>query len=316
MKKIAVLTSGGDAPAMNSAIRAINRRCHNLGIELIGVIGGYKGLYHGNYKKITLEDTAGISSSGGTVLKSSRFVEFQNDDVVIDSIELAKKNGIEAIIVIGGDGSFRGAMALSRLGMPTVALPGTIDNDIAGTQFTIGFNTALKTIVDSIDVLRDTAKSHERCILLEVMGRHCGDLAMYGGMAGDVDMIITNQKEFDFDKLVKTIREAITVNGESIIVVSENVLDTFDLAKKLEIASGFECRATILGYLQRGGKPTAHDRVLATRCGIKSVDALVEGKTSVCTCIQNEELILMDIASALDVNSHKVDIYEANLKLR
>lgn len=316
MKKIAVLTSGGDAPAMNSAIRAINRRCHTLGIELVGIVGGYKGLYEGQYRTLTLQETAGIHSLGGTILKSSRFVEFKQDEYVQKAIEKARVKGIEGIIVIGGDGSYRGAMALARLGMPCIALPGTIDNDIPGTQFTIGFNTALTTIVDSIDILRDTARSHGRCLILEVMGRYCSDLAIYGGMGGDVDAIITSKNHYRLERLSQSIKEAVEHDGEAIVVVSENLLDVFKLAVDLEKSTHIECRAMILSYLQRGGRPTANDRILASRCAIQAVDSLVEGKTSCCTCIHNEQIIMMDIEKALNENYHNLDIYEDDQKLR
>lgn len=316
VKKIAVLTSGGDAPAMNSCIRSINRCCTKNNMELIGVIGGYKGLYEGHFQPLNLEMTSGIHSLSGTILKSSRFEAFKEDHVVKAALSKVRKEGIEGIIVIGGDGSYKGAMSLERLGMPCIGIPGTIDNDIPGTQYTIGFNTALTTIVESIDALRSTAKSHRRCLILEVMGRDCADLAVYGGIAGDVTAILSSDEDQDFDRLDTLVKTSIKQNGEAIILVREHVLDVFALAKRLEKETQIECRAMILSYLQRGGQPTVSDRILATRFGIKAVEALMDHQSGVCTCIQNDEIVLMPIEQALTVSYHNRGIYEDEYKLR
>ncbi len=316
MEKMAVLTSGGDAPGMNSAIHAVCLRCENLNIELVGVIGGFKGLYEGDYVKLTSNMTSQSASLGGTILKSSRFIEFKQTEYVKKAIDKAKEANIEGIIVIGGDGSYLGALALSNLGMPTIGIPGTIDNDISGTQFTIGFDSALNTIVSSIDQFKDTLRSHGRCLLVEVMGRHCKDLAVYGAMSGNVDAVITSKSEVEDDYLTELIIESIKRKDECIIVISENVLNVYELAKHLQDLSNIECRGCVLGYLQRGGHPTARDRLLATRCGLYAVDALNEGCNGKCTCLKDELIQLQSIEEALSINYHDSYIYEEYKKLR
>lgn len=310
MKKIAVLTSGGDAPGMNSALSAVYQRCQLLNIELVGVMDGFKGMYEGDYFTMTQNDVDQISSMGGTILKSSRFIEFKQEDYVLRTITRARKEGIEGVLVIGGDGSFRGVKALSEFGMNCIGIPGTIDNDIPGTCYTIGFDSALNTIVEAIDQLKDTARSHHRCLIVEVMGRHCNDLAIHGAVSGQVDGLITSDMSVDVNKLSQTLQDTIEEKGYSIILVSENVLDVQVLAKQLEQISKVECRGIVLGYLQRGGKPSASDRILATRCAIHAVNALNEGMSNACTCLQNNEIVLEKIDKALDVDYHNKGIYE------
>lgn len=316
VRKIGVLTSGGDAPGMNSAIRSIVKTAANLKIEVIGILDGYKGMYLNKYQQLTLENTANIFDQGGTILKSSRFEEFKQEDIVIKCIENVKKEGIEAIIVIGGDGTYHGALALSKHGMKTIAIPGTIDNDISGTCKTIGFDTALTTITENISKLKDTALSHGRCLVVEVMGRHCDDLAMYSLMASDLDLVICNAFNLDFDLLSKRVSELMKLNGEVIVVVSENLIDVFDIAKQLEDTTGIESRGIKLGYIQRGGSPTVSDRLLAKRAGIHAVSLISEGKDNQAICLIDGKIVSRPIEVALNENVKDLGIYEDYQDLR
>ncbi|MFQ9924367.1 MAG: ATP-dependent 6-phosphofructokinase [Beduini sp.] len=316
MKKVAVLTSGGDAPGMNSVIHAICLRCANLNIEPIGVIGGFKGLYEGRFVKLHSDKTSQSASMGGTILKSSRFIEFKQAKYVEAAAQKAREAGIDGIIVIGGDGSYLGALALSKAGMPTIGVPGTIDNDISGTQFTIGFDSAFNTIVHCIDQLKDTIRSHERCLLVEVMGRHCSDLAVYGAISGNVDAVITAETKIDEMALKDLVIDSIKRKDECMIMISENVLNVHELAARLEKLSGMECRGSVLGYLQRGGNPSARDRLLAARCGLYAVDALNAGHNGECTCLKDEMIVLLPIEKALSENYHNSYIHEEYQKLR
>lgn len=316
IKKVAVLTSGGDAPGMNSVIHAICLRCEKLNIELIGVIGGFKGLYEGHFVKLHSDKTSQSASMGGTILKSSRFIEFKQTEYVEAAVQKAREAGIEGVIVIGGDGSYLGALALAKAKMPTIGVPGTIDNDISGTQFTIGFDSAFNTIVHCIDQLKDTIRSHKRCLLVEVMGRHCSDLAVYGAISGNVDAVITAETNIDEMALKDLIIDSIKRKDECMIIVSENVLNVHDLAARLEELSGVECRGSVLGYLQRGGTPSARDRLLAVRCGLCAVDALNDGKSGECTCLKDEMIMLLPIEKALSENYHNSYIHEEYQKLR
>ena len=300
MKKIAVMTSGGDAPGMNAAIRAVVRSGIHYGLEVYGIYHGYKGLCEGEIKKLNRYDVTRIISRGGTVLGSARYPEFQE----IETRKIAMKQlhdlGIDAIIVIGGDGTYRGAQALSDMGVPTIGLPGTIDNDISSTDYTIGFFTALQTVVDSIDKLRDTSMSHKRCSVVEVMGRHCGDLALYAGIAGGSEFIITPETGFDKERLINAISNSNKIGRKhAIVVVTENIVNVVDLAVEIEERTGFETRATVLGHVQRGGDPAAFDRVLATEMGEYAVDLLVQGKSGRAVGLKGMDYVDYDINFAL-----------------
>ena len=296
MKKIAVLTSGGDAPGMNAALRAVTRMALHHGLEVMGVQRGYAGLINGELFKMDRKSVSEIINRGGRE----------------KAAQILKAYGVEALVVIGGDGSFMGAKLLSKLGVKTVGLPGTIDNDLSYTDYTIGFDTALNTVVDAINKLRDTSTSHERVSIVEVMGRNCGDLALYAGIAGGAEAIIVPEMPFDKDELIKTILEGRT-NGKthSIIVVAEGVGGSAELAKEIESVTGIETRATILGHIQRGGSPTADDIVLASRMGAKAVEVLLEGKTSKVIGIKENRIFDMDIDEALDIErSFDESLYE------
>ncbi|AIO18433.1 6-phosphofructokinase isozyme 1 [Candidatus Izimaplasma bacterium HR1] len=301
MKRIAVMTSGGDAPGMNAAIRAVVRSGLHYGLEVYGIFHGYKGLCEGKIRKLNRYDVTRIISRGGTVLGSARYPEFAKKEVREIAVKQIRDLGIDAIVVIGGDGTYRGAQALSEMGIPTIGLPGTIDNDISSTDYTIGFFTAMQTVVDSIDKLRDTSMSHKRCSVVEVMGRHCGDLALYAGIAGGSEFIITPETGFDKEQLI----EAITNSNKSgkrhaIVIVTENMLNVLDLSKEIEEKTGFETRATVLGHVQRGGDPAAFDRVLATEMGEYAVDLLVKGKSGRAVGLKGMEYVDYDINFALN----------------
>lgn len=316
VKRIGVLTSGGDAPGMNSAIRSIVEMASKLNIETIGIVNGYRGLYDNQYRSLTVENTAEITSLGGTILKSSRFEQFKQDDVVKQCVVNLRNNDIEALIVIGGDGTYRGALSLNRFKIPTIALPATIDNDIVGTELTIGFNTALSTIIENIEKLKDTARSHRRCLIVEVMGRHCPDLALYSGLAGNCDYVISNLQQVNVEKLSTIINKAMAIKDETIIVVSENIVDVYDLASQLEVITNIETRGIKLSYIQRGGNPSAVDRILASRFGIKSVELLSQHQYGLALNLIDGKIKVTSIEDALNINVKDCGIYEDFYKLR
>ena len=318
MRKIAVLTSGGDAPGMNGAIRAIVRVGIKRGFEVYGVYEGYKGLVAGNIKKLGYSDVSEILSKGGTILESSRLLSFKEDKVQEQAIHQLKQRGIDGLVVIGGDGSYKGALALSQKGIDCIAIPGTIDNDIPDTDHTIGFDTALNTIVDALDKLRDTSSSHQRCTILEVMGRRCGDLAINAGIADGAEIVITSEIGYDENKIIETLKASKASDKKhAIVVITEHITDVHELAKKVEAATGFETRANVLGHMQRGGRPSARDRVLASRMGVYAVELLEAGKGGLCVSEVNGQIKGLPITEVL---GHKREtdfsIYEDAIKLR
>lgn len=305
MKKIAVLTSGGDAPGMNAAIRAIVRIAIHNGIEVMGVQRGYSGLINGEIFAMDKTSVSDIIQRGGTILRTARCPEFKNEEVRKKAAKILQAYGIEALVVIGGDGSFTGAKLLSKLGIKTIGLPGTIDNDLAYTDFTLGFDTALNTVVDAINKIRDTSTSHERVSIVEVMGRNCGDLSLYAGIAGGAEAIIVPEIEnFNRDELCKTILEGKNKGKmHNLVILAEGIGGAFDLAEYVESVTGIETRATVLGHIQRGGSPSATDRVLASRMGAKAIEVLMEGKTSRVIGIRDNKIIDQDIDEALEMES-------------
>ena len=318
VKCIGVLTSGGDAPGMNAAVRAVARTCLNKGIEVYGVRLGYKELYEGDFIKFDRHSTRNIINLGGTILKSARFPEFKDPEIRKAAIEQMKKVGMEALVVIGGDGSYTGALKLTEMGINCIGIPGTIDNDIPNTDCTIGFDTALNTIVDALDRLRDTSSSHQRCTILEVMGRRCGDLAINAGIAAGAEMIITSEIGFDEKQVIERLKASKKSDKKhAIVVITEHITDVNEVAKKIEAETGFETRANVLGHMQRGGRPSARDRVLATRMGIKAVELLEEGKGGLCISDVKGEIVGLPIQEVLG-HKRKVNqgIYEDVLKLR
>ncbi|ABM03141.1 6-phosphofructokinase [Psychromonas ingrahamii 37] len=301
IKKIGVLTSGGDAPGMNSAIRAVVRCALANDIEVYGIYDGYAGLHKGNLKQLTRHSVSDMINRGGTFLGSARFPEFKEESVRQEAIKNLEKHGIEALVVIGGDGSYMGAKKLSEMGYPCIGIPGTIDNDIAGTDYTIGFMTCLNTIVDAVDRLRDTSSSHNRISIVEVMGRYCGDLTLWSAIAGGSEYVVLPEIGFDEAELFEHI-ETGEASGKkhAIIMITEHVTDVTELAKRIEAKTGRETRATILGHIQRGGSPMAFDRVLASRMGARAVELLIDGKSARCIGLQYGKMVDHDIIECLE----------------
>ncbi|MBN8200823.1 MULTISPECIES: 6-phosphofructokinase [Bacillaceae] len=308
MKKIGVLTSGGDSPGMNAAVRAVVRKAIYHNIEIYGVYGGYSGLMSGNIKKLDLGSVGDIIHRGGTVLHSARSEEFKTKEGQQKGIEQMNKHGIEGLVVIGGDGSYRGAKALTEQGFPCVGVPGTIDNDIPGTQYTIGFDTALNTVIDAIDKIRDTATSHERTFIIEVMGRDAGDIALCAGLAGGAETILIPEAGYSMDEIAERLKKGHERGKKhSIIVVAEGVCSGVEFAKQIKDTTNFDTRVSVLGHMQRGGSPTAFDRVLASRLGAHAVELLLEGKGGRAVGIQNNKLVDHDIIEILD-REHTLDL--------
>ena len=300
MKKIAVLTSGGDAPGMNAAIRAVVRTAIHNGIEVMGVQRGYAGLINGELFPMNRSSVSDIIQRGGTILRTARCLEFKQEEVRKEAAQILADNGVDALVVIGGDGSFTGAKLLSKLGVKTIGLPGTIDNDLTYTDYTIGFDTALNTVVDAISKIRDTSSSHERVNIVEVMGRHCGDLALYSGLAGGAETIIVPEVDYKIEDICLRL-ETTKKRGKrhSIIVVAEGVGNANDIAKGIVERTGADLRVTVLGHVQRGGSPTVSDRILASRMGVRAVELLLDGKSARVVGIKDDKIIDMEIHEAL-----------------
>lgn len=298
--RIGVLTSGGDSPGMNATIRAVVRAAIASNDKIFGIFDGYRGLVEGKFQEFSRKDVSEILNKGGTILGTARLPEFKYETVRQLAVKQLQKNDIEALICIGGDGTYTGALRLHEMGIKTIGIPGTIDNDIASTDLTIGFSTALNTACEAIDKLRDTSSSHQRCSIIEVMGRYCGDLALYSGICCGAEYIITNDTGFDKQKLLEDLKQnRLAGRRHAIVVISEHLTDVYQLAKEVEQYSGYECRATILGYVQRGGAPTPEDRLLAARLGKYSVDLLHEGITGVCVGIRKNQVCYTPIEEAL-----------------
>ncbi len=315
--RIGVLTSGGDAPGMNATIRAVVRAGIASGDRVFGIYDGYRGLIEGKIEEFTRKDVSEILSKGGTILGTARLPEFKYEQVRALAIKQLQKNDIEALVCIGGDGTYTGALRLHEMGIKTIGIPGTIDNDIASTDFTIGFSTALTTACEAIDKLRDTSSSHQRCSIIEVMGRHCEDLALYSGICCGAEYIITNNSGLDKEKLLSSLKnDRLAGRRHAIVVISENITDVYQLAKEVEVYSGYECRATILGYIQRGGTPTPEDRLLAARLGKYSIDLLHEGITGVAVGIVENKLHYTPIEEALTmVNEPNEELHKLVQKI-
>ena len=312
MKKIAILTSGGDAPGMNAAIRAVVRMALHKGLEVVGVNRGYSGLLSGDLVEMNRGSVSDIIHRGGTVLRTARCPEFKQEEVREYAANLLKSKGVDALVVAGGDGSFMGAKLLSKLGVKTIGIPATIDNDLPYTDFTIGFDTALETISDAINKLRDTSTSHDRVSVIEVMGRRCGDLALYAGIANGAEAIIVPELDFDKDALCEQILEGKSKGKtHTIVVIAEGVGGSEELAKYIEDKTEVEARATILGHIQRGGTPTPNDRILASKLGARAVELLLEGKTARVVGMKDNKIIDMDIDEAIAVpRSFDMELYE------
>ena len=302
-KTIAVLTSGGDAPGMNAAVRAVVRTGLSFGMKVYGVMRGYNGLLHGDLKEMNMRSVSDIMQHGGTALFTARSPEFNTPEGVQKAANMCREKGIDGVVVIGGDGSFRGARDLTGAGIPCIGVPGTIDNDIACTDYTIGYDTALNTAMEMIDRIRDTTESHDRCSVVEVMGRRCGDIALNTGVAVGALTTLVPEIPYDFQKdVLDRIRLAqSTGKRHYIIVVAEGVGHTQELAERIQKETGIESRATILGHVQRGGAPTLRDRVVASRMGYHAVELLQNGLGNRVVAMKGEQIVDFDITEALDM---------------
>lgn len=302
MKTIGVLTSGGDAPGMNAAIRAVVRYGIYKGIKIIGIKDGYKGLIENETFEMHLSSVADIIHRGGTILGSARCLEFKEEEGFKKALKNIKYLGIEGIVVIGGDGSFNGAKKLSEAGIKTIGIPGTIDNDLAYTQYTLGFFTALETVLDSISKIRDTSSSHGYTTVIEVMGRNCGDIALYAGLAGGAEIVIVPEVPFSIDDICDKIMQG-RVRGKrhSIVVLAEGAGDAKDIGAAIAEKTGIGTRYSVLGYTQRGGIPSAYDRLLGCKMGSRAVELLDEGKSSRVLGVKDGTVFDIDIDEALSM---------------
>ncbi len=301
IRRIAVMTSGGDAPGMNPAIRAVVRTATAHGVEVYGIRQAFSGLLAGDFERMTNRDVSGIIGRGGTILQTARNLEFRTLPGQKRGLRRLNEHGIDGLVVIGGDGSLRGALALHQLGFPVVGVPGSIDNDIWGTNMSIGVDTAMNTILDALDKLRDTASSHERCFLIEVMGRNCGYLATMGGILGGAEFIMIPERSFTLEEVAEALENAY-LHGKShaIGVIAEGATPKIhEVAAFLEgHETGFEVRVTVLGHVVRGGVPSAFDRLLATRMGVHAVECLLSGETGVMVGLHGREMGTVSLEDA------------------
>jgi 6-phosphofructokinase 1 len=305
IKKIAVLTSGGDSPGMNAAIRSVVRTCAYHKIECVGVYRGYEGLIEGDFKEMNARSVRGIINKGGTILKSARSKEFRTVEGRQKAHEALKKAGIEGLVVIGGDGSFTGALIFNQeFGFPVMGIPGTIDNDIFGTSHTLGFDTALNTVVEAIDKIRDTASSHNRLFFIEVMGRDVGHIALNAGIAGGAEEILIPEEDLGLDRLVDSLNKSRTSGkSSSIVIVAEgdkigkNIFELKDYVD--QNMEGYDVRVSVLGHMQRGGAPSCFDRVLASRMGVKAVESMLGGETNFMVGLMNGKMLLTPLDKAI-----------------
>lgn len=316
IKTIGVLTSGGDAPGMNAAIRAVVREALVKGKRVMGIKRGYSGLLQGEIEEMDARSVSDTIQKGGTILQTARCLEFQTPEGQQLGADMCKKHGIDAVVVIGGDGSFRGAQKLAAHGINTVGVPGTIDLDIACTDYTIGFDTAVNTAMEAIDKIRDTSTSHERCSIIEVMGRGAGFIALWCGIAnGAEDILLPERYDYDEQKLVNHIVENRKKGKQHhIIINAEGIGHSTSMAKRIEVATGVETRATILGHMQRGGSPTCKDRVYASTMGCMAVDLLCEGKSNRVVAYRDGKFTDFDIDEALAMEKH-IDDYDYQISL-
>lgn len=317
IKRIGILTSGGDAPGMNAVIYSVVKNAFEHNLEVLGVYRGYNGLINGNLKPLNLDDVKDIIKRGGTILYSARCKEFQTGEGLQKAVKTCKDNKIDGLIVVGGDGSFKGANNLSKEGIPCIGIPGTIDNDIACTEYTLGFGTAVNTAIEMVDRLSDTMMSHDRCSVVEVMGRRSGYIALEVGVSVGASYIVLPEVEFNKKDLFLKMEKAIK-NGKKhfIVVVAEGLMDVFELAKDIEKTTGVESRATVLGHVQRGGSPIAKDRIAGVQFGQRAVELLLDGKVKRVVGLKAEKIVDYDILEglALDVKFPK-DLYDVAKKM-
>ncbi len=311
VKKIGVLTSGGDAPGMNAAIRSVVRAARYRGIEVVGIRRGYAGLIAGDTMELDVRDVSNILHAGGTMLYSARSKEFCTEEGMQKAIAVCKEQGIEGLVVIGGDGSYRGAGDLSARGIPCVGIPGTIDNDITSTDYTIGFDTCINCVVDMVDRIRDTMRSHERCSVVEVMGRHAGYVALHAGIATGATFVMVPEVSSSVVDVIKKIEEGRKLGKSNfIVIVAEGVGNAEEMSRYIQETTGIVTRATILGHVQRGGSPTSRDRVLASQYGNFAVELLAAGKSNRVVGMRKDELVDYDLHEALAMKKEfPMDLY-------
>ena len=302
MKKLGVLTSGGDAPGMNAAIRAVVRNAIYNNINVLGIKNGFRGLVDGESIEMSLSSVADIIHRGGTVLGSARSKEFSEEEGFKKALKNVKYLGIDGIVAIGGDGTFRGAMELGKAGVPVIGIPGTIDNDLPYTQYTLGFFTALTTVLESVEKIRDTSSSHSRTNVIQVMGRDCGDLALYAGLAGGAEMVIIPEVEYNIDEVCDKIMQG-RARGKkhSIIILAEGAGDAKDISELIEKKTGISTRYSVLGYTQRGGTPSAFDRLIGSQMGARAVELLNRAVKNRVLGVRGNEIFDIDIEEALSM---------------
>ncbi|MFB5085082.1 6-phosphofructokinase [Symbiobacterium thermophilum] len=316
MRKIGVLTSGGDAPGMNAAVRAAVRRGISLGAEVVGVRRGYAGLIAGEFVDLGVSSVGDIIHRGGTFLQTARSEYFMTPEGQAQALAKAREAGIEGLVVIGGDGSFRGALRLTELGLPAVGVPATIDNDIYGTDRTIGFDTAVNTCLDAIRKIRDTATSHERTFVLEVMGRHSGWIALAAGLAGGAESILLPERPVPMEEVVARLKRGVERGKRhTLIIVAEGVGSGFDIGRQIREMTGYDTRVMVLGHIQRGGSPTALDAMLASRMGAKAAEVLLEeGRGGLFIGVENEQMVTRPLEQVLgrrkEIPDELVDLAE------
>ena len=300
MRRIAILTSGGDAPGMNGAIRAVVRKSLYYGYEVYGIERGYEGLIQGKFRKMDSASVAGIIQRGGTVLKTARSKDYRTTEGFNKALRNLKEYGIFCVVVIGGDGSMAGARKLTEAGINTVVIPGTIDNDMAGTDYTIGFDTALNTALEAVNKIRDTVESHSRVAIIEVMGRSAGHIALMTGLACGAEKILLPEEKVDLDSVCRKLSETYKRGKRySIIVVAEGAASGYDVAKAIKVKSEFVACVTVLGYIQRGGSPSAKDNIMASRMGSAAVDAIAENNMNCLVGANMGEIVLLDYETAV-----------------
>ena len=317
IKKIAVLTSGGDAPGMNSAVRAVVFSANNLGIEVVGVLRGYEGLIDWETIPLGLDDVRNINNQGGTILITSRSERFLDQKYRHIAAENLRAHDVDAVVAIGGDGTLRGAIKFKDEGVNIVCIPGTIDRDVACSEYTLGFDTAANTAMEAIDKIRDSSVSHGRCSVVEVMGRKRGYIALWAGMATSADAIVLPEKwDGNFDYIINALRKRHTDGRNSyLVVVAEGVTDAGKLADLIQKETGIESRVSVLGYIQRGGQPTAKDRMYGSLMGAYAIEILRQGRGNRIVAIKNDILVDYDIAEAIDLHNNNLDSFQYQLSL-
>lgn len=311
-KRIAVLTSGGDAPGMNACIRSVVRNGIHHGFEMVGVIKGYNGLITNEMIPLDNRSVGNIINKGGTMLRTARCLEFKTPEGLNKALENIKKNNIAGVVVIGGDGSFMGCRALTLAGVPAIGIPGTIDNDLAYTDFTLGFDTAVNTVLEAITKIRDTMASHDRVSIIEVMGNRCGDIALYAGLCGGAEYIVLPEQEWNIEALCEKLSFSKKIGKtSSIVVVAEGAIKGEVLAEEIKKRTNMDTRTTVLGYIQRGGSPSASDVLLASRFGAKAIQLVSKGIGGRCVGIKNNRIFDMDIIEACSMKSNfNTELYE------